>query len=65
MKAPTTGFTSDDIGTGFDGSAKYVNHKYFVFQAGVGRLFPVQIMTHIVPERRRRFPGWSSPIDPR
>jgi hypothetical protein len=46
VKAPTTGFTSDDIGTGFDASAKYVYHKYFVFQAGVGHFFPGQIMTH-------------------
>jgi hypothetical protein len=44
-KAPTAGFPSDDIGTGFDASAKYVYHKYFVFQAGVGHLFPGQAMT--------------------
>jgi hypothetical protein len=37
VKAPTAAFTSHDIGTGFDGSAKYVDHKYFGFQAGVGR----------------------------
>jgi hypothetical protein len=46
VRAPLTGFTSDDIGTGFDASAKYVYHKYFVVQAGVGHLFPGQIMTH-------------------
>jgi hypothetical protein len=45
VKAPATGFPSDDIGTGFDASAKYVYRKYFVFQAGVGHLFPGQAMT--------------------
>jgi Alginate export len=45
VKAPATGFTNDDIGTGFDASAKYVYHKYFVFQAGVGHFFPGQVMT--------------------
>jgi hypothetical protein len=45
VKAPTTGFPSDDIGTGFDASAKYVYHKYFVFQAGVGHFFPGRVMT--------------------
>jgi hypothetical protein len=34
VRAPTTGFTSDDIGTGFAASAKYLDHKYLVFQAG-------------------------------
>jgi hypothetical protein len=46
LKAPSAGFTSDGIGTGFDASAKYVHHKYFVIQAGVGHFFPGQIMTH-------------------
>jgi hypothetical protein len=45
VKAPSAGFTSDDIGTGFDASAKYVYHKYLVVQAGVGHFFPGQIMT--------------------
>jgi Alginate export len=45
VKAPTTGFPSDGIGTGFDASAKYVYHKYFVFQAGVGHFFPGRVMT--------------------
>jgi hypothetical protein len=45
VSAPTTGFTSDGIGTGFDASAKYVYHKYFVVQAGVGHFFPGEIMT--------------------
>jgi hypothetical protein len=46
LSAPSVGFSSDDIGTGFDASAKYVYHKYFVVQAGVGHLFPGQVMTH-------------------
>ncbi len=46
MNASSAGFTSDGIGTGFDASAKYVYHKYFVVQAGVGHFFPGQIMTH-------------------
>jgi hypothetical protein len=45
IKAPSAGFASDNIGTGFDASAKYVYHKYFVVQAGVGHFFPGQIMT--------------------
>ena len=45
VKSPSGGFTSNDIGTGFDASAKYVFHKYFVIQAGVGHFFPGQIMT--------------------
>jgi hypothetical protein len=46
LQAPPAGFSSDNIGTGFDASAKYVYHKYFVVQAGVGHFFPGQIMTH-------------------
>jgi hypothetical protein len=49
LKAPSTGFASDDIGTGFDASAKYVYHKYLVVQAGVGHFFPGQVMTHNSP----------------
>jgi len=45
VNAPAAGFNSDDIGTGFDASAKYVYHNYFVVQAGVGHFFPGQIMT--------------------
>ena len=46
VKAPSVGFTSDNIGTGFDASAKYVYHKYLVVQAGAGHFFPGEIMTH-------------------
>jgi Alginate export len=45
VNAPAAGFSSNDIGTGFDASAKYVYHKYFVIQAGVGHFFPGQVMT--------------------
>jgi hypothetical protein len=45
VNAPSAGFRSADIGTGFDASAKYVYHQYFVIQAGVGHFFPGQIMT--------------------
>lgn len=45
VKAPSAGFASDDVGTGFDASAKYVYDQYFVVQAGVGHFFPGQIMT--------------------
>jgi hypothetical protein len=46
VKAPSVGFTTDKIGTGFDASAKYVYHKYLVVQAGAGHFFPGEIMTH-------------------
>lgn len=46
VKAPPAGFRSDDIGTGFDAQAKYVYHKYFVVQTGVGHFFPGEFMTH-------------------
>ena len=45
VPAPARGFPSDGIGTGLDASAKYVYHKYFVVQAGVGHFFPGRIMT--------------------
>jgi hypothetical protein len=46
VKAPPNGFPSDNVGTGFDAQAKYVYHKYFVVQAGVGHFFPGEFMTH-------------------
>lgn len=45
LAAPSAGFPSNGIGTGFDASAKYLFHKYLVVQAGVGHFFPGQIMT--------------------
>lgn len=40
IKSPTAGFKSDDIGTGFDASGKYVFHDAYVVNFGVGHLFP-------------------------
>ncbi len=46
IKAPAAGFLSDDLGTEFDASAKYVYRKYLVANVGVGHLFPGELMTH-------------------
>jgi hypothetical protein len=43
--APAAGFSSDDIGTEFDASAKYIWHKSFVTNIGVGHFFPGAVMT--------------------
>jgi hypothetical protein len=45
IAAPTGGFRSDDIGSEFDASAKYVYHKSFVTNIGVGHFFPGELMT--------------------
>jgi len=45
VKAPAAGFVSDDIGTEFDASAKYVYRNYLVANLGVGHLFPGELMT--------------------
>jgi hypothetical protein len=45
IAAPTGGFKSDDIGSEFDASAKYVYHKSFVTNIGVGHFFPGELMT--------------------
>ncbi|HLI77819.1 MAG TPA: alginate export family protein [Acidobacteriaceae bacterium] len=44
IKAPTAGFTTDQIGTGFDASGKYVYHNYLVANIGVGHFFPGALM---------------------
>ena len=49
---PSGGFRSDDIGTEFDASAKYIWKKSFVTNIGVGHFFPGAVMTqakHGVP----------------
>lgn len=46
VKAPTAGFASDDIGTEFDASARYVFKKHYLLQAGQGHFFPGALMTH-------------------
>lgn len=40
IRAPTTGFTSDAIGSGIDFSAKYVFRDFLVANIGVGHVFP-------------------------
>ena len=45
IAAPTGGFKSDDIGSEFDASAKYIFHKSFVTNIGVGHFFPGELMT--------------------
>ncbi len=43
--APAAGFASDDLGTEFDASAKYIYRKSFVTNVGVGHFFPGEVMT--------------------
>jgi hypothetical protein len=45
VAAPTGGFKSDDIGSEFDASAKYIFRKSFVTNIGVGHFFPGEVMT--------------------
>ena len=45
IAAPAGGFKSDDIGSEFDASAKYIFHKSFVTNVGVGHFFPGELMT--------------------
>jgi hypothetical protein len=45
IAAPAGGFKSDDIGSEFDASAKYVYHKSLVTNIGVGHFFPGELMT--------------------
>lgn len=46
IAAPTGGFKSDGIGTEFDASAKYIYHKSFVTNIGIGHFFPGEVMTN-------------------
>ena len=43
--APGGGFKRDGIGSEFDASAKYIFHKAFVVNVGVGHFFPGSVMT--------------------
>jgi Alginate export len=43
--APMGGFKSTDMGSEFDASAKYIFHKSFVTNIGVGHFFPGEVMT--------------------
>jgi hypothetical protein len=45
IKAPAGGFLHDDMGTEFDASLKYIFHKSFVTNIGVGHFFPGEVMT--------------------
>jgi hypothetical protein len=45
IAAPSGGFKRDDIGSEFDASAKYIYHKSFVTNIGVGHFFPGEMMT--------------------
>ncbi|QNI33395.1 alginate export family protein [Alloacidobacterium dinghuense] len=44
VQAPAHGFATNNIGDGFDASAKYVFHNYWVLNAGVGHFFPGSLM---------------------
>jgi hypothetical protein len=46
IAAPAGGFKSDGIGSEFDASAKYIFHKSFVTNIGVGHFFPGALMTN-------------------
>ncbi|WP_420238766.1 alginate export family protein [Telmatobacter bradus] len=45
VTAPTGGLLHDGIGTGFDASSKYIWHKSYVGNFGVGHFFPGYVMT--------------------
>lgn len=45
QRVPTRGFVSDDIGTEYDASAKYIHHQVFVTNIGVGHIFPGRALT--------------------
>ena len=45
VQPPAHGFATNKIGDGFDASAKYVFHDYWVVNAGVGHFFPASLMS--------------------
>jgi len=45
ITAPSGGFKSDDIGSEFDASAKYIFHRSLVTNIGVGHFFAGELMT--------------------
>jgi Alginate export len=51
VAAPAGGFKSDDLGSQFDASAKYIYHKSFVTNIGVGHFFPGEAMTTGAPTK--------------
>lgn len=44
IKAPSAGFASTSIGDGFDASARYIVREHLIAQAGVGHLFPGDLL---------------------
>jgi Alginate export len=44
-QSPSHGFATNRIGDGFDASAKYVFHDYWVVNTGVGHFFPGSLMS--------------------
>ncbi len=44
VKAPTAGFTANDIGQGFDASTDYLFRKYLDVKFGVGHIFPGRVL---------------------
>jgi hypothetical protein len=52
VAVPKTGsFKSDDLGSEFDASAKYIFKKSFVTNLGVGHFFPGEVMTTGAPTK--------------
>jgi hypothetical protein len=51
VPVPTGGFKSDDIGSEFDASAKYIYKQSFVTTIGVGHFFPGEVITEGAPAR--------------
>jgi len=51
IAVPTGGFKGDDIGSQFDASAKYIYHKSFVTNVGVGHFFPGEVVTEGLPTK--------------
>jgi hypothetical protein len=45
VQSPAHGFATNSIGDGFDASAKYVFHDYWVVNTGVGHFFPGSLMS--------------------
>jgi Alginate export len=45
VQSPSHGFATNNIGDGFDASAKYVYHHYWVVNAGVAHFFPASLMS--------------------
>jgi alginate export protein len=45
VQTPVHGFATNSIGDGFDASAKYVFHDYWVVNAGIGHFFPGSLMS--------------------